>query len=157
MRVGFGYDVHGFDASRTLELGGVSIEDTPGLAGWSDADVICHAIIDAVLGACGLGDAGRHFPEEAVPEGASSLELLVQTSKLISAAGFRVVNVDCTIAIQDVRIGPHRELMQSRIASALGVDASAVNIGATTTDRLGFVGRGEGAAAMAVALVEEER
>jgi 2-C-methyl-D-erythritol 2,4-cyclodiphosphate synthase len=156
MRVGFGYDVHGFDASRTLQLGGVTIEGVPGLAGWSDADVICHAIIDAVLGAAGLGDAGRHFPEDAVPEGASSLELLVQTSKLVSAAGYRVVNVDCTIAIQDVLMGPHSEMMRSRIALALGIETEAVNIGATTTDRLGFVGKGEGAAAMAVALVEEE-
>jgi 2-C-methyl-D-erythritol 2,4-cyclodiphosphate synthase len=156
MRVGFGYDVHGFDPSRTLQLGGVAIEGVPGLAGWSDADVICHAIIDAVLGAAGLGDAGRHFPEDAVPEGASSLELLVQTSKLVSAAGYRVENVDCTIAIQDVRIGPHSEMMRSRIALALGIETEAVNIGATTTDRLGFVGKGEGAAAMAVALVEEE-
>ena len=156
MRVGFGYDVHGFDSSRTLQLGGVSIEGAPGLAGWSDADVICHAVMDALLGAAGLGDAGRHFPEDSVPEGASSLELLVQTSKLVGAAGYRIVNVDCTVAIQDVIVGPHSEVMKSRIAAAIGIDTGAVNVGATTTDRLGFVGKGEGAAAMAVALVEEE-
>jgi 2-C-methyl-D-erythritol 2,4-cyclodiphosphate synthase len=156
MRVGLGYDVHGFDSSRTLQLGGVTIEGAPGLAGWSDADVICHAIMDALLGAAGLGDAGRHFPEEAVPEGASSLELLVQTSKLLAAAGFRIVNVDCTVAIQDIIVGPHSDLMKSRIAQAIGIDPAEVNVGATTTDRLGFVGKGEGAAAMAVALVEKE-
>jgi 2-C-methyl-D-erythritol 2,4-cyclodiphosphate synthase len=156
MKVGFGYDVHGFDSSRKLQLGGVTIDGAPGLAGWSDADVICHAVMDALLGAAGLGDAGRHFPEEAVPEGASSLELLVQTSKLVVAAGYRIVNVDCTVAIQDIVVGSHSELMKSRIAAAIGIDAADVNVGATTTDRLGFVGKGEGAAAMAVALIERE-
>jgi 2-C-methyl-D-erythritol 2,4-cyclodiphosphate synthase len=112
--------------------------------------------MDALLGAAGLGDAGRHFPEEAVPEGASSLELLVQTSKLVVAAGYRIVNVDCTVAIQDIVVGSHSELMKSRIAAAIGIDAADVNVGATTTDRLGFVGKGEGAAAMAVALIERE-
>lgn len=155
MRIGFGYDVHAFDDTRTLALGGVTIEGSPGLAGWSDADVICHAIMDALLGAAGLGDSGRHFHEDAVPEGASSLELLGRTSQLVSEAGYRVVNVDCTVAIQDVVVAPHREVMQSRIASALRVEPAAINVGATTTDRLGFIGRSEGAAAMAVALIEK--
>ena len=155
MRVGFGYDVHGFDESRLLELGGVTIEGVPGLAGWSDADVVCHSIMDALLGAAGLGDSGKHFPEDAVPEGSSSLELLTQTAKLVEQAGYRVVNIDCTVAIQDVPVAPHRELMSERIAAALSIDPSAVNVGATTTDRLGFIGRGEGATAMAVVMLDD--
>jgi 2-C-methyl-D-erythritol 2,4-cyclodiphosphate synthase len=156
MRIGIGYDVHAFDESLPLVLGGVSIEGAPGLAGWSDADVIAHAIIDAMLGAAGLGDLGRHFPEEAVAEGASSLELLAQTGRLITENGFRVVNVDCTVVIQDIPIAPHRDAMQKRIASTLGVGKDAVSIKATSTDRIGFIGRGEGASAIAVALLEEQ-
>jgi 2-C-methyl-D-erythritol 2,4-cyclodiphosphate synthase len=155
MRVGFGYDVHGFDESRVLQLGGVTIEEAPGLAGWSDADVVCHAIMDALLGAASLGDSGSYFPEESVPEGASSLELLGSAGKLVQQAGYRIVNVDCTVVIQPVSIGPHRSLMQERISSALEIDRDAVNVAATTTDGLGFIGRDEGAAAMAVALIEE--
>lgn len=155
VRVGLGYDVHAFDDSRTLVLGGVTIEGTPGLAGWSDADVVCHAVIDALLGAAGLGDLGTHFSEEAVAEGTSSLELLRETAALLEKERYRIVSIDCTVAVQDIPLAPHRQLMGGRVAKALGVDSAVVNVKATTTDRLGFVGRAEGAMAMAVALVDE--
>lgn len=156
MRVGVGFDVHAFDESRYLVLGGVTIDGAPGLAGWSDADVLCHAIVDALLGAAGLGDLGTHFPEEKVAEGSSSLELLTRAAALVDEAGYSIANIDSIVAIQDVAVGGHRELMQKRIAETLGISATAVNVKATTTDRLGFVGRGEGATAMAVALVGEK-
>jgi 2-C-methyl-D-erythritol 2,4-cyclodiphosphate synthase len=154
VRVGTGYDAHAFDRRRPLVLGGVTIPGTPGLVGQSDADVVSHAVIDALLGAAALGDLGDHFPEQAVPDGVSSLELLSRTRSLLEAAGFRVVNIDVTAVIQNVRIGPHRDEMRSGIASALGIDRALVSVKATTTDRLGFAGRGEGAEAIAVALVE---
>lgn len=154
MRVGTGYDAHGFDESRPLVLGGVTIAGGPGLSGRSDADVVSHAVIDALLGAAALGDLGDHFPEQAVPDGVSSLELLSRTQSLLTAAGFRVVNIDVTAVIQNVPVGPHREEMRSRIAAALRIDRGSVSVKATTTDRLGFAGRGEGAEAIAVALVE---
>jgi 2-C-methyl-D-erythritol 2,4-cyclodiphosphate synthase len=156
MRVGVGFDVHAFDESRYLVLGGVTIDGAPGLAGWSDADVLCHAIVDALLGAAGLGDLGSHFPDEKVPEGSSSLELLSRAAALLDEAGYSIANIDSIVAIQDVAIGGHRDLMQKRIAATLGISPTLVNVKATTTDRLGFVGRGEGATAMAVALVEEK-
>lgn len=157
MKVGLGCDVHAFDKSRPLVLGGVTIEGAPGLAGWSDADVLSHAVMDALLGAAGLGDLGEHFPEEAVEEGVSSLELVRRTALLIKEAGYRILNVDCQIGIQDVRIAPFRSEIQKRIAEALGVDTGMVNVKATSTDRLGFVGRAEGAVGMAVAAVDEAR
>lgn len=154
MRVGLGYDVHGFDSTRVLVIGGVTVEGVSGLAGWSDADVLCHAIIDAMLGAAGLGDLGTHFPEEKVPEGSSSLELLSQTAAIVAEAGFRISSVDSIVAIQDVSLAGYRSAMEQRIASVLRIDAGLVNVKATTTDRLGFVGRGEGAIGMAVVLLE---
>lgn len=157
VRVGAGYDAHAFDDAeqpRPLVLGGVTIAGAPGLAGRSDADVVSHAVIDALLGAAALGDLGDHFPATAVPEGVSSLELLSRTQALLATAGFRIANVDVTAVIQNVRVGPHRDEMRSRIAGALGLDLEAVSVKATTTDRLGFAGRGEGAEAIAVALVE---
>jgi 2-C-methyl-D-erythritol 2,4-cyclodiphosphate synthase len=154
VRIGSGYDAHGFDPSRALVLGGVTIPGAPGLAGRSDADVVCHAVIDALLGAAALGDLGDHFPEQAVPDGTSSIDLLRRTRALLADAGFRPVNVDVTAVIQDVRVGPYREEMRRRIAEAIGLDLGAVSVKATTTDRLGFTGRGEGAEAMAAALVE---
>jgi 2-C-methyl-D-erythritol 2,4-cyclodiphosphate synthase len=154
VRVGTGYDAHRFDDSRPLVLGGVTIAGAAGLAGRSDADVVCHAIIDALLGAAALGDLGDHFPASAVPEGTSSLELLARTKELLAAAGFRVVNVDVTTVIQNVRLGPLRAEMRAHIASALAVDSARVSVKATTTDGLGFAGRGEGAEAIAVALIE---
>lgn len=154
LRVGLGYDVHAFDSTRVLVLGGVTVENAPGLAGWSDADVLCHAIIDALLGAAGLGDLGTHFPEDKVPEGASSLELLSWTATMIGDAGLRISNIDSTVAVQDVSLSRYKTPMQDRIASVLGIDPSQVSVKATTTDRLGFVGRAEGAMAMAVVLLE---
>ena len=155
MRIGIGYDVHGFHFSRPLVIGGVTVPDAPGLAGHSDADVACHAIIDALLGAAALGDLGEHFPEGTVPEGTASVELLVRTREMLAEAGFRVANVDVTVVIEDVRVAPHRDEIRTSIAAALAVDPGRVSVKATTTDGLGFVGRGEGALGVAVALIEE--
>ncbi len=153
MKVGLGYDVHAFDPSRPLVLGGVTVEGSSGLAGWSDADVLSHAIVDAMLGAAGMGDLGAHFSTEEVPEGISSLDLIAQTAAMVSGAGYQVENVDAVVVVQDVMLSPYREEMQNRLAMALNVEASAVNVKATTTDRLGFVGAGEGAVGMAVVLL----
>lgn len=155
MRVGVGYDVHGFDDSRPLVLGGVTIQGASGLAGWSDADVISHAIVDALLGAAGLGDMGVYFTSTSIREGLSSLQMLELTAQEIEGAGYRVVNIDSVVVIQDVKVAPHRRRMAELISEALGIDTSQVNIKATTTDRLGLTGRGEGAAATAVALLEK--
>jgi len=152
--VGLGYDVHAFDPARPLVLGGVTIEGAAGLAGWSDADVVSHAVADALLGAAGLGDLGTHFPKEAVPEGTSSQELLAEVARLVADCGFRLANLDCVVVVQDVRVGPHRRRMEETLAATLGVRPSAISVKATTTDHLGFTGRGEGVAAMAVALLE---
>ena len=154
MRVGIGYDVHAFDDSRPLVLGGVTIQDHGGLAGWSDADVVCHAVADALLGAAGLGDLGEHFPAEAVAEGASSLQILASTAVLLADAGFSIVNIDTVVVIQRVRVAPHRRQMVERMAEALSIDPSRISVKATTSDWLGFTGRSEGAAGMAVALVD---
>ncbi|MEX0790690.1 MAG: 2-C-methyl-D-erythritol 2,4-cyclodiphosphate synthase [Actinomycetota bacterium] len=154
MRVGMGYDVHAFDESRPLILGGVTIQDHGGLAGHSDADVVSHAVADALLGAAGLGDLGTHFSADAVAEGESSLQILARTAALLADAGFTIVNVDVTVVIQNVRMAPHRLEMVSRVAGALSVEPGRVSVKSTTTDLLGFAGRGEGAAGIAVALVE---
>ncbi len=154
MRVGIGYDVHAFDESRPLVLGGVTISDDGGLAGHSDADVLCHAIADALLGAAHLGDLGEHFPARTVPEGVSSLKLLARTAVLLADAGYSIVNIDAVVVIQQVRIAGHRRAMAEKIAEALSIDPSCVSVKATTTDGLGFTGRSEGAAGMAVALVD---
>lgn len=154
MRVGLGYDVHAFDDSRPLVLGGVTIQDHGGLAGHSDADVVAHAVADALLGAAGLGDLGMFFPADAVPEGVSSLEILARTADLLAEAGFTIVNVDATVVIQRIRVAPHREEMSRRLSEALGIAQPQVSVKATTTDHLGFTGRGEGAAGMAVALID---
>ena len=154
MRVGLGFDVHAFDASRPLVLGGVTIAGAPGLAGWSDADVVSHAIVDALLGAAGLGDIGAYFPKEAVAEGVSSQDLLAEVARLVAAAGYRIGNIDATVVVQEVRIGSHRAVMEETIASTLAIERRSISVKATTTDHLGFTGRGEGVAAMAVALLE---
>ena len=156
MRVGLGYDVHAFDDSRALVLGGVTVQDQGGLAGWSDGDVLCHAIADALLGAAGLGDLGEHFPADALPEGASSLQILARTAVLLADAGFSIVNVDAVVVIQRVRMAPHRRLMVERIATSLSIEPARVSVKATTTDWLGFTGRSEGAAGMAVALIDRD-
>src|SRR5256714_111198 len=154
LRIGLGVDAHAFAEGVPLVLGGVAVESPRGLAGHSDGDVIAHALIDAVLGAAGLGDIGSLFPSgDPQWEGASSLDLLRRAVADVRAAGWELVNADCVLVGEEPRIAPLREQMRSRLAEALGVEAERVNVRATTTDRLGFPGRGEGLAAQAVALV----
>ena len=151
--MGIGYDVHPFAAGRRLILGGVEFEGD-GLLGHSDADICAHALGDAILGAAGLGDIGRHFPDDDPRyEGVSSLYLLAEIGRKAALAGFRVGNCDVTLAARRPKIAPRAEEMRARLAEALGVSPSQVNVKATTGERLGFVGRGEGIAAHAVALL----
>ena len=153
-RVGFGYDVHQFVAGRPLMLGGVEVPHTRGLEGHSDADVLLHAIADALLGAAGLGDIGRHFPDtDPRYKGISSLVLLHEVRDKISEAGFVTHNLDAVVAAQEPKLAPYIERMNMRIAETLGISVSQVNIKATTTERLGFVGRKEGIAAQAVVMI----
>jgi len=155
MRVGLGADAHALVEGVPLVLGGVELESERGLAGHSDGDVLAHALIDAVLGAAGLGDIGSLFPSGAAEwEGASSLDLLTRAYAQVREAGFALVNADCVLVGEEPKIAPVRETMRTRLAEAMGVGAERVNVRATTTDRLGFTGRGEGLAALAVALVE---
>jgi 2-C-methyl-D-erythritol 2,4-cyclodiphosphate synthase len=155
MRVGHGFDVHAFAAGRRLVVGGVEIAHDKGLAGHSDADVLLHAICDALLGAAALGDIGRHFPDtDARHKDRDSRELLRETVRLVRERGFRVVNVDATIIAQAPRMAPHVAGMVANIAADCGLRPADVNVKATTTERLGFTGRGEGIAAEAVCLVE---
>jgi len=154
--VGFGYDVHRLVAGRPLVLGGVRIPHEKGLDGHSDADVILHALMDALLGAAGLGDIGRHFPPaDPAYAGADSLELLRQVVALLAAEGYRPVNCDMTLLAERPKIGPYVGEMRERISGVLGVPSRRVSIKATTNERMGFVGREEGMAAYAVALIEE--
>jgi 2-C-methyl-D-erythritol 2,4-cyclodiphosphate synthase len=153
-----GVDAHAFADGVPLVLGGVRFEHPRGLAGHSDGDVIAHALTDALLGAAGLGDIGSLFPSGAdTPEGADSLELLAEAYRRVRAAGFELVNADCILVGEEPRIADRREEMRRRLADALGTLPDAVNVRATTTDRLGFTGRGEGLAAQAVALLREAR
>ena len=153
LRVGIGVDAHAFGPGVKLVLGGVELEGD-GLAGHSDGDVIAHALIDALLGAANLGDIGSLFPPgEEVPAGISSLQLLRDAYVRVRASGFELVNADCVLIGEQPRIGPYREEMARGLADALEVDASQIAVRATTTDRLGFTGRGEGLAAQAVALL----
>jgi 2-C-methyl-D-erythritol 2,4-cyclodiphosphate synthase len=155
MRVGLGVDAHALVEGVPLVLGGVEVESTRGLAGHSDGDVVAHALIDAVLGAAGLGDIGSLFPSGAAEwEGASSLDLLSRAYAQVREAGFELANADCVLVGEQPRIAPLREAMRAKLAEAMGVDLGRVNVRATTTDKLGFTGRGEGLAALAVALVE---
>jgi 2-C-methyl-D-erythritol 2,4-cyclodiphosphate synthase len=154
IRVGLGYDVHALVPGRPLRLGGVEIAAVQGLLGHSDADVLLHAITDALLGAAGLGDIGRLFPDgDARYRGADSVELLRVAVDKVRAAGWTVANVDAVVIAQGPRIAPHVEAMRARIAPVLGVGAEAVGIKGKTSERLGFAGRGEGIAAQAVALL----
>ena len=156
MRVGIGFDVHAFDAGRPLVLGGVTIPESPGLAGHSDADVVCHAIADALLGAAGLGDIGTHFPDtDERWKGVSSLEFLRAIAAKLAERGCRISSVDATVLIEEPKLAPHRDAMRRRIAEVLAVEPDRLNVKATTTEGLGTVGRGEGAACMAIALLEE--
>lgn len=155
MRVGMGFDAHPLVDERPLILGGVEISFEKGLSGHSDGDVVVHAIMDAMLGAAALGDKGVHFPSsDASLEGISSLTLLERTVSLAAARRWRVVNVDATIIAQRPRLGPFIDEMRENVAQALGTHKANVSIKATTTDRMGFTGRGEGVAAYAVALLE---
>jgi 2-C-methyl-D-erythritol 2,4-cyclodiphosphate synthase len=154
-RTGIGYDSHRLAAGRRLVLGGVEIESEVGLDGHSDADVLTHAVIDAVLGAAGLGDIGQHFPDtDTAYAGADSIGLLETVVDRVRDAGFRIGNIDATVVIERPKLAPHRRAMEVRLAAALGVQDGEVNVKATTGELVGFVGRGEGAAALAVATIE---
>ena len=156
MRIGHGYDVHRLTEGRELILGGVKIDYEKGLLGHSDADVLLHAVSDALLGAAGLGDIGRHFPDtDPKYKGADSLELLRQVAGKIAAAGYRVGNVDVTMIAQRPKLKDHIAQMEANIASALNVEPGRINVKATTEERLGFTGSGEGMACHAVCLLEE--
>ena len=155
-RVGHGFDVHQLVAGRPLIVGGARIDFERGLLGHSDADVLLHAICDALLGAAGLGDIGKHFPDsDARYKGIDSRELLRHVAKKITAEGYRVGNVDATIIAEAPKMAPHIASMVANIAADLGVDTSQVNVKATTTEKLGFTGRGEGIAAEAVCLLHK--
>lgn len=155
VRVGIGVDAHAFEDGVRLVLGGVAIKHPRGLAGHSDGDVIAHALTDAVLGAAGLGDIGALFPSDDPRwHGADSLHLLRDAYAQVREAGFALVNADCVLVGEEPRIARHRDEMRHRLAGALGVEPERVNVRATTTDTLGFTGRGEGLAAEAVALLE---
>jgi len=156
MRVGQGYDVHPFEDGRQLVLGGVVFEGERGLAGHSDGDALTHALIDALLGAASLGDIGMHFPtSDQRWRDADSIELLKQVTQLVVAAGYAIVNVDMTVIAERPRVAPRVQDLRARLALALGVDIGQVSVKATTTDGLGALGRGEGIAAQAIALLEE--
>jgi len=153
-RVGTGYDAHAFEDGVPLVLGGVRIEPPCGLAGHSDGDVLAHALTDAVLGAAGLEDIGALFPSgDPALQGADSVELLGQAWARVRDAGWQLVNADVVLIGEEPRLAPHREAMRERLAGALGVEPARVAVRATTTDGLGFTGRGEGLAAQAVALL----
>ena len=157
MRIGHGYDVHRLVEGRKLILGGVDIPWEKGLLGHSDADVLLHAISDAILGAIGEGDIGRHFPDtDPQFKGADSLKLLSHVMGLADRKGYRLGNVDATVVAQRPKLAPHIPIMRENIALVLNADAGRVNVKATTTEELGFCGRGEGIAAYAVALMEEK-
>ena len=155
MRIGHGYDVHRLVEGRDLILGGVKIEYEKGLLGHSDADVLLHAISDALLGAAALGDIGKHFPDnDPAYKGADSLVLLRRVAELIASHGYRVGNIDATIIAQAPKLAPHIEKMRLNIASALSTDISNVSVKATTEEKLGFTGDGSGISAHAVCLIE---
>jgi 2-C-methyl-D-erythritol 2,4-cyclodiphosphate synthase len=154
-RSGIGWDSHRLVEGRPLVLGGVAVPDAPlGLAGHSDADVLTHAIIDALLGAAGLGDIGMHFPDtEERWKGADSLELLRTTVSLVREADVSPLHIDATVVCEEPRLSPYRDEMRASLASAVGLPADAVNVKFTTGERMGFIGRGEGVAALAIATV----
>ncbi len=156
MRIGFGYDVHPFTENRKLILGGVEISSTKGLLGHSDADALCHAIGDALLGAAALGDIGKHFPDnDPQYKGISSLSLLEKIRALLQTNGFEIVNIDSTIALETPKVAPYIKQMCDNLSSVLNLTSSDISVKATTTEKLGFVGKGEGIAVYAVALIEK--
>lgn len=155
-RVGHGYDVHRLVEGRSLILGGVNIPYSLGLDGHSDADVLIHAIMDALLGAAAMGDIGRHFPDSSEEfRGISSVKLLSKVYEKLKSAGFEIVNVDSTLVLQKPKIAPYIEEMKSIISKTLNLDESRINIKATTEEHLGFTGRGEGVSAHAVVMIKK--
>jgi 2-C-methyl-D-erythritol 2,4-cyclodiphosphate synthase len=155
VRVGIGYDVHRFVEGRPLVLGGVAVPFDRGLEGHSDADVLAHALMDALLGALRAGDIGQHFPDtDPQYAGISSIELLRRVATMLRDAGYVLSDADCVLAIETPKIAPHRDEIRASLSEALGVDVDRVGLKATTTEGLGFVGRAEGVAAMAVVLLE---
>ena len=158
IRTGIGYDVHSLVAGRKLVLGGIEIPFAKGLSGWSDADVLTHAVIDALLGAAALGDIGRHFPPgDPQYKDISSLILLGKIKDELAENGFQVVNIDATIVAEQPRLAGYIDSMRQRLSQTLGVNVSRVSVKASTSDRLGFTGRGEGIAAFAIVLIEGEK
>ena len=154
MRIGFGYDVHCLTEGRKLILGGVDIPYEKGLLGHSDADVLTHAIMDAIIGALGLGDIGRHFPDTSDKyKDISSLTLLSEVSKMLDKTGYVIGNIDATLVIQKPKVSPYISGMLEKISSTLGIEINKINIKATTEEQLGFTGREEGVVAHAVALI----
>lgn len=154
MRIGIGYDVHRLAPGRPLILGGVRIEHALGLDGHSDADVLVHAVIDAMLGAAALGDIGQHFPDtDPAWQGADSMKLLAHVGTLVGEAGYRVGNVDAVVVLQRPKLRPHIDAMRASLAAVLGVEVGQVSVKATTGEKMGFAGREEGAAAHAVCLL----
>jgi len=158
MRVGHGYDVHRLVEDRKLIIGGVEIPYEKGLLGHSDADVLTHAVMDALLGAAALGDIGKHFPDTDMRyKGADSIKLLEHVASLLEEKGYYVENIDCTIIAQRPKLAPYIPLMKRRLAEAAGLDADCVNVKATTEEKLGFTGEGLGIACHAVALIEKKK
>lgn len=155
MRIGIGYDIHRLVKGRPLIIGGLPINHDKGLLGHSDADVLTHAICDALLGAAGLGDIGTHFPDsDPQYKDISSLTLLTETCRLLTEKGFRIVNLDATLIAEAPRLTPHHPEMQARLADAMNINAADINIKATTTEGLGVIGKGEGIAAMCIAMID---
>ena len=156
MRVGLGYDVHAFQAGRKLILGGVKIDHAMGLSGHSDADVLVHVVMDAILGACGLGDIGIHFPDTDMKyKDISSLTLLDEVRKKMEQKGFSIINIDSILIMENPKVSPYIGDMKKNIAGALKIDEADINIKATTTEGLGFCGREEGIAAQCIVLLEQ--
>jgi 2-C-methyl-D-erythritol 2,4-cyclodiphosphate synthase len=152
---GIGFDSHRFAPARKLVLGGIEIEYEQGLDGHSDADVLTHAVIDALLGAAGMGDIGAHFPDtDARFKDADSIALLAEVVAMLAAAGLEIVNVDSTVVMERPKLGPHREAIRARLAATLGLAVERVNVKASTGERMGFVGRGEGVATLAIATLQ---
>lgn len=155
MRVGIGYDSHRFDAQRRMVLGGVEMPDTPGLSGHSDGDAVAHAVTDAILGAAAMGDIGSHFPPgDPQWKDADSMDLLARAVDIVAGANYQVVNVDVTVVAEQPRIAPQAEAMRQRLAAAIGIGVQHVSVKGKTNETMGWIGRGEGLATMAVVLLD---
>lgn len=157
LRIGSGFDIHRLVAGRPLVIGGVTIEHDKGLAGHSDADVLAHAVCDALLGAAALGDIGEHFPDtDPIWQGADSMELLSKVAGMLQENNWSIVNVDCTVIAQEPRLAPHRDAMRTNLAKSCGMDKSRVSVKATTAEGAGSVGRKESMAAQAVVMIQDD-